>query len=73
LVEGFVRGGICPSHLLARPLCREHPVDAGAFGIAPTLPGGDLGLETLALGDAAVEALGAQHADFDFDHVEPSD
>src|SRR3954453_14572448 len=70
LGEGLVRVGICTSPLLACLICGEHPGDAGAFGIATTLPGGDLGLETLALGDAAVQALGAENADFD--HVQPT-
>ena len=72
LGEGLVGVGICTPHLLACLICGEHPGDAGAFGIATTLPGGDLGLETLALGDAAVQALGAENADFDFDHVQPT-
>ena len=35
-------------------------------------PGGDLGDELLLAVDAPVEALAAQHADFDLDHVEPA-
>ena len=36
------------------------------------LPGGDLGDELVALFDAAVETLAAEHADFDLNHVEPA-
>jgi hypothetical protein len=50
----------------------EHPIDAGACCIALALPGGDFGNEPLALGDAPVEALAAQHAEFDLNHVEPA-
>ena len=36
------------------------------------LPRGDLGFHVLSVVDAPVEALGAQHADFDLDHVQPA-
>ena len=68
--KGLVRIGIWTAHLLARSLGGEHPGDAGAFGITATLPSGNLGLETFALGDAAVQALAAQHADLDLHHIE---
>src|SRR5688500_14473133 len=48
LLEGGLRVGIGMAHLLARPLGGEHPGDAGALGVAPALPGGNLGLEALA-------------------------
>jgi hypothetical protein len=35
-------------------------------------PGGDLGDQKFAIGDAAVETLATQHADLDLDHVEPA-
>jgi hypothetical protein len=60
------------SHLFARPLCGEHPLDAGTSGIALILPSGDLRFETFPLGNAAVQALRTQHADFNFDHVQPT-
>ena len=37
-----------------------------------TLPSIDLGDETVTVRDAPIQALAAQHADLDFDHVEPA-
>src|SRR5882672_11856749 len=54
-----------------RALSGEHPFDASLIAVALNLPGLDLGFECLAVGDAAVEALAAQDADLDLDHVEP--
>src|SRR5262249_42151393 len=50
----------------------EHPFDASPDGVALSLPGGDLGHDTVALANAPVEALPAQHADLDLDHIEPA-
>jgi hypothetical protein len=36
------------------------------------LPSGDLGEDRLLVVDAAVEALAAQDADFDFHHIQPA-
>lgn len=36
------------------------------------LPRGDFGNEAIALADAAIEALATQHANLDFNHVEPT-
>ena len=44
----------------------------GASGVAAALPGGDLAFELQLAIDAAVEALAAQDADLDLDHVEPA-
>ena len=46
----------------------KHPLDAGLGRVALSLPGVDLGNEPLTFADAPVQALAAQHADFDFDH-----
>lgn len=40
--------------------------------VSLALPGFDLGDQAAAFADAPIEALAAQHADFDFDHVEPT-
>jgi hypothetical protein len=56
----------------AGALCSEHPLDARTCGIALSFPGGDLGDEPFRLGNAAVEALAAQHIDLDLHHVEPA-
>src|SRR5450759_3136809 len=50
----------------------ETPFDASARGIALSFPGSDLGYVFLLGGDAPVEALTAQHADLDLDHVQPA-
>jgi len=52
-------------------LC-EHPFDADACCVSLSLPSENFGLEALPSTDAAVEALAAEHADFDLDHVEPA-
>jgi hypothetical protein len=52
-------------------LSGEHPFDGVSLGVALQFPGSDLGLESFAIANAAVEALAAQHADLDLDHVEP--
>jgi len=39
---------------------------------ASRFPGADLRYEMLVAGDAPIEALAAQHTDFDFDHVQPA-
>ncbi len=41
-------------------------LDLSAFAVAPLLPSGDLGEDRFLVVDAAVEALAAQEADFDF-------
>jgi len=41
-------------------------------GISLSLPGGDFRYQAFAIVDALVEALAAQHADFDLDHVQPT-
>src|SRR5260370_10612775 len=49
----------------------EHPFDASVGSVSLPLPSGDLGVERLTVGDAAVEALAPQGADLYLDHVEP--
>ena len=60
------------AHFGASLLNCEHPFDAGAGGISQSFPGGDFGFEALPGSDPAVEALAAEHADFDLDHVQPA-
>ena len=50
----------------------EHPVDAGAFGIAPLLPCGGFCDKPHIAFDTPVEALAGQDADLDLDRVEPA-
>jgi hypothetical protein len=51
-------------HFFTCPLGGEPPLDAGASGIPLIVPSGDLRFETFTLGNAAVQALRTQHADF---------
>ena len=50
----------------------EVPVCLGVIGIALLLPGGDFVDEGLFVGNAAVEALGGQNAEFGFCEVKPT-
>src|SRR3982074_2498872 len=50
----------------------KHPFDAGAGGVSLSFPGVDFAAEPVWVVDSAVEALAAQHADLDLDHVEPT-
>jgi hypothetical protein len=50
----------------------EHPFDAGGDGVVLLLPDGSLDGQLLETFDAAVKALGRQHADLDFHHVQPA-
>jgi hypothetical protein len=50
----------------------EHPIDSGARLVALFFLGGDFGDEAVFFVKAPVEALAAQDADFDFDHVQPT-
>ena len=56
------------AHFGAGLLNCEHPFDTEAGGISQSFPGGDLGFEALPGSDPAVEALAAEHADFDLNH-----
>ena len=53
-------------------LCGEVPVWLGVIGISLVLPGGDFVDEGLFVGDAAVEALGGEDAEFGFGQIEPT-
>ena len=50
----------------------EHPFDASPGGIALLLPGRGLGGQLFDTVDAAIKALGRQHADLDLHHVQPT-
>ena len=52
--------------------CGELPVGLGVVGIAVVLPGGDFVDKGLFVGDAAVEALGRQDAEFGLRQIEPT-
>ena len=58
--------------LFADFLGSEHPVDVGLGGVSLVFPGGDLGDDFLLVVDASVQALTAQDADLDLDHVQPA-
>ena len=50
----------------------EVPIGLGVIGIAVLLPGGDFVDEGLFVGDAAVEALRPQDAEFRLRQIEPA-
>jgi hypothetical protein len=50
----------------------EVPVGLGVVGVTVLLPGGDFLDESLFVGDAAVEALGRQNAEFRLRQIEPA-
>jgi hypothetical protein len=70
--RGWKQARVGATHFGAGFLGCEHPFDAGSRGIALPFPGGDFGCEALVDGDAPVQALAAQHANLDLDHVEPA-
>jgi hypothetical protein len=64
--------GIRAAHFGAGFVGCEHPFDAGTGGIALSLPCGDFAAEPFWVIDSAIQALAAQDADLDLDHVEPT-
>ena len=52
--------------------CGELPVRFGVVLVAAVLPGGDFSDEGLLVGNAPVEALRRQGAEFGFSHVQPT-
>ncbi len=50
----------------------EVPVGLGVVSVAIAFPGGDLIDEGLFVGDAAIEALGGQDAEFGLGQIEPA-
>src|SRR4051794_11477237 len=68
----FGRLGVGSSEPGSGTLGGEHPVDLRAIAIALLLPSGNFMFQGVTICDAAVDALGAQDADLDLDHVEPA-
>ena len=64
--------GISAAHFVAGLVGCEHPFDARAGSVALLLPCGDFGGEPIRVVDSTVQALAAQDADLDLDHVEPA-
>jgi hypothetical protein len=64
--------GVCAAHFGAGFVGCEHPFDAGTGGISLSFPSGDFASKPLGVIDSAIEALAAQDADLDLDHVEPT-
>ena len=50
----------------------ERPIGLGVLPVAVSLPCGDFLVQDLLVGDAAVETLGGQNAEFGFRHVQPT-
>ncbi len=63
--------GVGTAHFGSGVVGCEHPFDAGAGGVSLLLPCGDFADEVFGVVDSAIDALAAQHADLDLDHVEP--
>ena len=59
-------------HFGARFLGCEHPLNSGARSIALALPRSNFGYEVLLALDTPIQALAAQHANLDLDHVQPA-
>jgi hypothetical protein len=51
---------------------RELPIGLGVMFVAMVPPGSDLSFDDLLIGNAAVQALAGQNAEFGFGHVEPT-
>src|SRR5258707_3953792 len=66
------RDGIGAAHFGAGFVGCEHPIDAGAGGVSLSFPGVDFAAEPVWVVDSAVQALAAEYADLDLDHVEPT-
>ena len=66
-----IDGYRCLSLMRASGGC-EAPIGLGVIGVAVVLPGGDLVSEDLFIGDAAVETLGRQDAEFRLRQIEPA-
>ena len=64
--------GVGAAHFGAGFFGCEHPFDACAGGVALFLPCGNFADEALGVVDSAIQALAAEHADLDLDHVEPA-
>src|SRR3990172_4072201 len=72
LIPDLYRRTIGLTHLRARLVRREHPFDLSAGAVALAFPRSHLRLESVTLADAPVQALLAQHAYLDVDHVQPA-
>src|SRR5437764_8942245 len=64
--------GVSAAHFGASLVGCEHPIDPSAAGIALSFPGVDFFDEQFWVVDSAVQALAAQNADLDLNHVEPA-
>src|SRR6202163_2184304 len=72
LILLFGRDGIGAAHFGAGFFGCEHPFDVGAGGVALLFPCCDFTDEALGVVDSAIQALAAEHANLDLDHVEPT-
>jgi hypothetical protein len=61
-----------PTKLSIGILTSELPFDPALLCVSSFLPGVDLGLQQLSTGDASIQTLPAEDADFDFRHVQPT-
>jgi hypothetical protein len=63
---------IVSTQFLIGILSSEFPLNRFAFGVPVSLPSDNLALQQGGCGDAAIQALAAEDADFDLRHVEPA-
>jgi hypothetical protein len=47
------------------------PVDLSLVGVGSGLPGGEFGVQSIQVSDAAIEALAGQGGEFDLGDIEP--
>ena len=58
--------------LSIRVLPSEVPLDGPLFGISRLLPGINFGLQKFATGNASIQALAGEDANFDLGHIQPA-
>jgi hypothetical protein len=71
-VASSVKCRIEPLELSASVVGGELPVNLGVDLIATGLPGVDFAAQGVNVVDAAIQALGNHHVEFDLSHVEPA-
>jgi len=63
---------IMTPQLSIRVLPSEVPLDGPLFGISRLLPGINFGLQKFSTGNASIQALAGEDANFDLGHIQPA-
>lgn len=63
---------IMTPQLSIRVLSSEVPLDGPLFGISRLLPGINFGLQKFSIGNASIQALAGEDANFDLGHIQPA-